>query len=142
MPKDFHTGLPRGLAFIQYEDPRDAADSLVLDRTLMGGREVSVQYAEHGRKRPDQMAQTDGGRGRGGFGGGRGGYGGGGGYGPPAGRGYGGGYGGGGYGGGGYGGGGYGGGGYGGGGYGGGGERRRSRSRGRSRSRSRSRSRR
>jgi RNA recognition motif-containing protein len=135
MPKDYHTKLPRGIAFVQFEDPRDAADSLVLDRTLMGGREVSVQYAEHGRKRPDQMAQTDGGRGRGGFGGGRGGYGGGGGYGPPAGRGYGGGYGG-------YGGGGYGGGGYGGGGYGGGGgERRRSRSRSRGRSRSRSRSR-
>ena len=106
LPKDFYTGQMRGIAFIQYDDPRDAEDALAMDGTLIGGREVTVQYAEHGRKRPDQMASEQAGRG-----GGRGG-----GYGGSAGRGYGGGFGGGGY--------------RGGGGH----DRRRSRSRSRSRS--------
>lgn len=88
LPKDFHTGLPRGIGFVQYEDTRDAADALDMDGTLVGGRQVSVNYAEHGRKRPEQMS---GGGGRGysgppGWGGGPPAWGG-----PPPGRGWGGG---------------------------------------------------
>jgi FUS-interacting serine-arginine-rich protein 1 len=57
LPKDYFTQQPRGIAFVQFADPRDAADALSLDKSTVGGREVSVQYAEHGRKRPEQMAK-------------------------------------------------------------------------------------
>ena len=69
LPKDYYTGLPRGIAFVQFAEARDAADALQLDRSTVGGREVSVQYAEHGRKRPEQMAHRGGGGGGGGGGG-------------------------------------------------------------------------
>ena len=44
---------PRGLCFVQFDGAADAADAMQLDRSMVGGREISVQYAERGRKRPE-----------------------------------------------------------------------------------------
>ena len=66
LPRDYATKLPRGIGFVQYEDVRDAADALDMNGTLVGGREIAVSYAEHGRKRPEQMSGGGAGRGYGG----------------------------------------------------------------------------
>lgn len=49
MPRDFHTKQPRGIAFVQYEAPEEAAAAIAgFDKHKLGDREVNVQYAEHG----------------------------------------------------------------------------------------------
>ncbi|KAK9844347.1 hypothetical protein WJX74_001112 [Apatococcus lobatus] len=65
IPRDYYTGEPRGLGFVEFTNAKDAEDAkYALDRSPMGGREISVVFALQGRKRPDEY------RGRGGGGGG------------------------------------------------------------------------
>ncbi|XP_070210504.1 serine/arginine-rich splicing factor 12-like isoform X9 [Littorina saxatilis] len=56
VPMDYFTRRPRGFAYIQFEDPRDADDALYhLDRSRFYGRELEVEFARGDRKTPSQM---------------------------------------------------------------------------------------
>ncbi|KAM9824199.1 uncharacterized protein ACB057_019013 [Neosynchiropus ocellatus] len=56
IPLDFHTRQPRGFAYIQYPDVRDAEDALhSLDRKWVCGRQIEIQFAQGDRKTPHQM---------------------------------------------------------------------------------------
>ncbi|XP_073140625.1 serine/arginine-rich SC35-like splicing factor SCL30A isoform X2 [Henckelia pumila] len=66
LPRDYHTGEPRGFGFVQYVDPADAAEAKYeMDGQLMQGRELTVVFAEENRKKPGEMRTRErGGRGR------------------------------------------------------------------------------
>ncbi|BFY98436.1 hypothetical protein BsWGS_01475 [Bradybaena similaris] len=56
IPMDYYTRRPRGFAYVQFEDPRDADDALYyLDRTRFYGRELEIEFARGDRKSPGQM---------------------------------------------------------------------------------------
>ncbi|XP_057684576.1 serine/arginine-rich splicing factor 10-like [Corythoichthys intestinalis] len=56
IPLDFYTRQPRGFAYIQFEDVRDAEDALhSLDRKFVCGRQIEIQFAQGDRKTPNQM---------------------------------------------------------------------------------------
>ncbi|XP_054766524.1 serine/arginine-rich splicing factor 10-like [Lytechinus pictus] len=56
IPLDYYTREPRGFAYVQFEDIRDAEDAMYdLDRYRFYGRELEIQYAEGDRKTPTQM---------------------------------------------------------------------------------------
>jgi len=56
VPMDYFTRRPRGFAYVQFEDPRDADDALYhLDRSRFYGRELEVEFARGDRKTPVQM---------------------------------------------------------------------------------------
>ncbi|KAG0613646.1 hypothetical protein M758_6G118600 [Ceratodon purpureus] len=64
---------PRGFGFIQFLEPRDAAEAQYqLDHQLISGREITVVFAEENRKKPQEMRTKERVRGRPGFGGRRG----------------------------------------------------------------------
>eukprot|EP00250_Pteridium_aquilinum_P020583 c2486_g1_i1 orf=264-1262(+) len=72
LPRDYHSGEPRGFGFVQYLDPHDAAEAKrYMDRQILNGREITVVFAEENRKRPDEMKMKERGRGRMSYGGGR-----------------------------------------------------------------------
>lgn len=44
IPVDYMTRLPRGIAFLEFTEPKDAEDAIYgLDRKVFDGREVSTQ---------------------------------------------------------------------------------------------------
>ncbi|CAK9857841.1 unnamed protein product [Sphagnum jensenii] len=56
LPKDYYSGESRGFGFVQYMDPADAADAQYnMDRQVVGGREITVVFAEENRKKPSEM---------------------------------------------------------------------------------------
>ncbi|RUS86982.1 hypothetical protein EGW08_005220 [Elysia chlorotica] len=56
VPLDYYTRRPRGFAYVQFEDPRDADDALYhLDRSRYYGRELEIEFARGDRKSPGQM---------------------------------------------------------------------------------------
>ncbi|BFZ01504.1 hypothetical protein BsWGS_04542 [Bradybaena similaris] len=56
IPMDYYTRRPRGFAYVQFEDPRDADDALYhLDRSRYYGRELEIEFARGDRKTPGQM---------------------------------------------------------------------------------------
>lgn len=56
VPKDYHTQEPRGFAYVQFEDIRDAEDAqYYVNGSRLRGRELEVQFAEGDRKTPGQM---------------------------------------------------------------------------------------
>uniref|UniRef100_A0A0B6ZXA7 Serine/arginine-rich splicing factor 10 n=1 Tax=Arion vulgaris TaxID=1028688 RepID=A0A0B6ZXA7_9EUPU len=56
VPMDYYTRRPRGFAYVQFEDPRDADDALYhLDRSRYYGRELEIEFARGDRKSPGQM---------------------------------------------------------------------------------------
>lgn len=56
LPKDFTTNQPRGFAFIEFNDSRDAREiKYQMDRTLFEGREIAVLFAQQKRKTPEEM---------------------------------------------------------------------------------------
>ncbi|XP_036001631.1 serine/arginine-rich splicing factor 10 isoform X2 [Fundulus heteroclitus] len=60
IPLDFHTRQPRGFAYIQFEDVRDAEDALhSLDRKWVCGRQIEIQFAQGDRKTPNQMKSKE-----------------------------------------------------------------------------------
>eukprot|EP00210_Caulerpa_lentillifera_P000009 g8.t2 len=55
LPRDYYTGEPRGIGFVEYTSPRDAEDAKYgLDGTVIFDREISVVFAMQGRKRPEE----------------------------------------------------------------------------------------
>ncbi|XP_008421123.1 serine and arginine rich splicing factor 10b isoform X1 [Poecilia reticulata] len=60
IPLDFYTRQPRGFAYIQFEDVRDAEDALhSLDRKWVCGRQIEIQFAQGDRKTPNQMKSKE-----------------------------------------------------------------------------------
>eukprot|EP00245_Coleochaete_scutata_P014973 TRINITY_DN649_c0_g1_i1.p1 TRINITY_DN649_c0_g1~~TRINITY_DN649_c0_g1_i1.p1 ORF type:complete len:232 (-),score=15.19 TRINITY_DN649_c0_g1_i1:614-1309(-) len=63
LPKDYHTGEPRGFGFVQFVDPEDAQEAAYyLDGKVIGGRQVTVVFAEESRKKPQDMRTRERGR--------------------------------------------------------------------------------
>eukprot|EP00798_Chlamydomonas_sp_ICE-L_P018796 gene18796-25341_t len=51
---------PRGFAFVEYRDALDAEDAVYqLDRTMYGGREITVAYSKESRKTPFEMLSRE-----------------------------------------------------------------------------------
>ncbi|XP_061675085.1 serine/arginine-rich splicing factor 10-like [Syngnathoides biaculeatus] len=60
IPLDFYTRRPRGFAYIQFEDVRDAEDALHnLDHKWVAGRQIEIQFAQGDRKTPNQMKSKE-----------------------------------------------------------------------------------
>ncbi|MEW5307388.1 MAG: hypothetical protein WDW36_009791 [Sanguina aurantia] len=60
MPRDYYTQRPRGFAFIEFKDNRDADDALSgLDRSVIGGREITVCHSKEARKTPREMMKRE-----------------------------------------------------------------------------------
>ncbi|CAM6048811.1 unnamed protein product [Sphagnum compactum] len=56
LPKDYYTGELRGFGFVQFLEAGDAAEAQYnMDRQLIGGREITVVFAEENRKKPQEM---------------------------------------------------------------------------------------
>lgn len=60
IPQDYYTRRPRGFAYVQFEDMRDAEDAMYgLDRSRFCGRELVVEFAQGDRKTPHDMRGKD-----------------------------------------------------------------------------------
>ncbi|XP_058604034.1 serine/arginine-rich splicing factor 10 [Onychostoma macrolepis] len=60
IPVDFYSRRPRGFAYVQFEDVRDAEDALHnLDRKWICGRQIEIQFAQGDRKTPGQMKSKE-----------------------------------------------------------------------------------
>ncbi|KAG2721595.1 hypothetical protein I3760_02G088800 [Carya illinoinensis] len=56
LPKNYHTGEPRGFGFVKYRYAEDAAEAKQqLNHTVIGGREIRIVFAEENRKTPQEM---------------------------------------------------------------------------------------
>jgi len=56
IPTDFYSKRPRGFAFVEFFDKRDATAALEnLDRYEMDGREISIVFAKDRRKSAEEM---------------------------------------------------------------------------------------
>ncbi|EEC10621.1 splicing factor SC35, putative, partial [Ixodes scapularis] len=53
IPVDYYARRPRGFAYVQFEDLRDAEDAMYsLDWTRFYGRELEIEFAQGDRKTP------------------------------------------------------------------------------------------
>lgn len=60
IPLDYYTKRPRGFAYVQFEDPRDAEDAVEsCDGKRIYGYTLEVQFAKGDRKSPGQMRSKD-----------------------------------------------------------------------------------
>ena len=65
IPKDYVSRRPRGFAFVEFRDEKDAQDALrELDGRELNGRQLGIMVAQQRRKTADQMRQRDGDRDR------------------------------------------------------------------------------
>ncbi|GBL99750.1 Serine/arginine-rich splicing factor 12 [Araneus ventricosus] len=56
IPLDYCNRRPRGFAYVQFEDIRDAEEALnELDRIRFYGRELEIEFAQGDRKTPQEM---------------------------------------------------------------------------------------
>ncbi|CAM0874216.1 unnamed protein product [Alopecurus aequalis] len=61
IPKDYHSGEPRGFAFVEFCDSRDASEAQRrMNHKMLCGREINVVYATAKRRRPDIMRRKTG----------------------------------------------------------------------------------
>ncbi|KAK6911486.1 RNA recognition motif domain [Dillenia turbinata] len=59
LPKDYHTGEPRGFGFVKFRNPKDAAEAKDhLNHKIIGGREIAIVFAEENRKTPQEMRRV------------------------------------------------------------------------------------
>lgn len=51
VPVNYHSGRPKGFAFVEFEDYRDAEDAIYyLNHTRLRGREITVEFTRGTRK--------------------------------------------------------------------------------------------
>ena len=56
IPLDYYNRRPRGFAYVQFEDVRDAEEALYdLDHIRFCGRELKIEFAQGDRKTPSEM---------------------------------------------------------------------------------------
>ncbi|CAL4939568.1 unnamed protein product [Urochloa decumbens] len=56
LPRNFHTRELRGFGFVKFQYPEDAAAAKQeMNHQVIGGREISISYAEENRKTPQEM---------------------------------------------------------------------------------------
>jgi FUS-interacting serine-arginine-rich protein 1 len=56
IPRDYHSQQPKGFAFVEYSNLREAVEAREeMDRFIMKGRELEVVFAQERRKTPDEM---------------------------------------------------------------------------------------
>uniref|UniRef100_A0A914VG99 RRM domain-containing protein n=1 Tax=Plectus sambesii TaxID=2011161 RepID=A0A914VG99_9BILA len=56
IPLDYYTRRPRGFAYVEFEDARDADDAMRdLDGYRLNGREIEIEFAQGDRKSSTQM---------------------------------------------------------------------------------------
>ncbi|XP_061984940.1 serine/arginine-rich SC35-like splicing factor SCL30 isoform X2 [Populus nigra] len=56
IPKDYHTGEPRGFGFVQFVEPYDAMEAQhQMNGQVFAGRQMFVVVAAETRKRPEEM---------------------------------------------------------------------------------------
>ncbi|CAD5162832.1 serine/arginine-rich SC35-like splicing factor SCL28 [Musa acuminata AAA Group] len=59
LPKNYYTGEPRGFGFVKFRYAEDAAVAKQhMNHQILGGREISIVYAEENRKTPQEMRMT------------------------------------------------------------------------------------
>ncbi|XXG80724.1 hypothetical protein AAC387_Pa09g1522 [Persea americana] len=59
LPKNYYTGEPRGFGFVKFRNGEDAAEAKQqLNHQVIGGREITIVYAEENRKTPQEMRTT------------------------------------------------------------------------------------
>ncbi|KAL6971377.1 hypothetical protein U1Q18_031054 [Sarracenia purpurea var. burkii] len=59
LPRNYYTKEPRGFGFVKFRYPEDASDAKEhLNRTVIGGREIRIVFAEENRKTPQEMRRT------------------------------------------------------------------------------------
>lgn len=62
IPMDYYTREPRGFAYVQFDDSRDAEDAMhYLQHARFGGRELEIEHAKGDRKKPQEMRYGAGG---------------------------------------------------------------------------------
>lgn len=60
LPRDYYTGQPRGIGFVEFADHRDCRDAIrYMDGFMIDGRRVGCNLALHGRRRPEDMKTRD-----------------------------------------------------------------------------------
>ncbi|XP_008795098.1 serine/arginine-rich SC35-like splicing factor SCL28 [Phoenix dactylifera] len=56
LPKNYYTGEPRGFGFVKFRYAEDAAAAKQqMNHQIIGGREISIVFAEENRKTPQEM---------------------------------------------------------------------------------------
>lgn len=56
LPKNYYTGEPRGFGFVKFRYAEDAtAAKQQMNHQIIGGREISIVFAEENRKTPQEM---------------------------------------------------------------------------------------
>ncbi|KFK26116.1 hypothetical protein AALP_AA8G206000 [Arabis alpina] len=60
LPRNYYTGEPRGFGFVKYRYAEDAAEAMKrMNHKVIGGREITIVFAEENRKTPREMRTTN-----------------------------------------------------------------------------------
>ncbi|ONK61526.1 uncharacterized protein A4U43_C08F30870 [Asparagus officinalis] len=59
LPRNYYTGEPRGFGFVKFRNAEDAAEAkFEMNHQVIGGREISIVFADENRKTPQEMRST------------------------------------------------------------------------------------